>query len=178
MARPPDGRVSSGLRKHMMAQKACPGNRSKRVRKSGRSALAWLVGVPLVGFHMGLLAQRALGTEALDPVAVIRWLLSLALLAFLQRATFSFGSIRSPAVGIAAILVVALIHAPVAAPEQGLPIAATGLGLALSVGILCRTGGRLPSLLQSEPIARSAISVPCLSVARATLKDRAPPVLN
>lgn len=135
-----------------------------------------LAGLPLLILHLGLLIERALQQETLDPIVVLRWSLAVALLMVLKRGARHLRSLRSPALGIAAILIFAMIHLPVAAPEPSLPLAATSLGLALSLAVVDRLGGSLALSLRMASLAGPAAPSWSLVVSRDTLKDRAPPV--
>ncbi len=149
------------------------------MRKTRLSYRQWglliLAGLPLLILHLGLLIERALHQETLDPVVVLRWSLAVALLVVLKRGARQFRSLRSPALGIAAILIFAMIHLPVAAPEPSLPLAATSLGLALSLAVVDRLGGSLGFSLRGTVLAGPAASAWGPIVSRDTLKDRAPP---
>jgi len=113
--------------------------------------------------------------ETLDATVVLRWVLSVALLLVLKRVAAGAYSFRSPTLGIAAVLIFTLIHAPVAAPEPGLPLAATGLGLALSLAVVDRQCGALSVRPSMISMAQPALSARSPLVSRDTLKDRAPP---
>jgi len=152
---------------------------TKRTIRSRRRSRKWsllvLAGLPLLAMHAGLLVERALHRETLDAIVVLRWTLAVALLVLLKRVAPRLDELRSPTLGIAAILIFALIHLPVAAPEPGLPLAATGLGLALSLAVVDRRRGSLagsPGMVLSAQPGSPGWSP---FVSRATLKDRAPP---
>ncbi len=153
---------------------------SKRTPRTRRKTRQWsllvLAGLPLLALHLGMLIQRALHQETLDAVVVLRWSLAVALLAVLRRAAPRVHSLRSPTLGIAAILIFGLIHLPVAAPEPSLPLAATGLGLALSLAVVDRSCGSLSLDRQPALMAEPASSAWSQAVSRDALKDRAPPV--
>lgn len=144
-------------------------------RKTRQWSLLILAGLPLFALHLGMLIERALHQETLDAVVVLRWSLAVALLAVLKRAAPRVDSLRSPTLGIAAILIFGLIHLPVAAPEPSLPLAATGLGLALSLAVVDQSRGSLSPDRQLALRAEPASSAWSEAVSRA-LKDRAPPV--
>ena len=151
--------------------------RSQRTRRRSRKwSLLVLAGLPLVVLHVGLLIERALHQETLDALVVLRWSLAVALLVLLKRVAPRIDSLRSPTLGIAAILIFAMIHLPVAAPEPGLPLAATGLGLALSLAVVDRLCGSLSISPQMALMARPVSSAWSPVVSRDSLKDRAPPV--
>ena len=148
----------------------------KTRRKSRQWRLLVLAGLPLLVLHIGLLLERALHQETLDAIVVFRWTLAVALLVLLKRVAPRIDSLRSPTLGIAAILIFAMIHLPVAAPEPSLPLAATGLGLALSLAVVDRLCGSLALAPQTALMARSTSLAWSPVVSRDTLKDRAPPV--
>ena len=156
-----------------------PTRSPSRVLRTRRGSRKWslllLAGLPLLALHAGLLVERAMHLETLDAIVVLRWSLAVALLVLLKRVAPRLDDLRSPGIGIAAILIFGLIHLPVAAPEPSLPIAATGFGLALSLVVVDRGRGTLalclPSALRSLPEG----SVRALFVSRDVLKDRAPP---
>jgi hypothetical protein len=135
-----------------------------------------LAGLPLLILHLGLLIERALHQETLDPIVVLRWSLAVVLLVVLKRGARQLRSLRSPALGIAAILIFAMIHLPVAAPEPSLPLAATSFGLALSLAVVDGLGGSLALSLRMAALAGPAAPPRGPIVSRDTLKDRAPPV--
>lgn len=137
-----------------------------------------LAGLPLFVLHLGLLIERALHQETLDAIVVLRWSLAVALLVVLKRLAPRIEPGRSPTLGIAAILIFGLIHLPVAAPEPSLPLAATGMGLALSLFVVDRLCGSLSLTPQMALLAGPASPAWSLVVARDTLKDRAPPALR
>jgi hypothetical protein len=153
---------------------------TKRTLGSRRRSRKWnllvLAGLPLLALHAGLLAERALHRETLDALVVLRWTLAVALLVVLRRIAPRMDRLQSPTLAIAAILIFAMIHLPVAAPEPGLPLAATGLGLALSLAVFDRMCGFLcatpPMALPVQPGSPGWSPF----VSRETLKDRAPPV--
>lgn len=145
-------------------------------RKSRGWGLLALAGLPLIVLHLGLLFERAMSQETLDVIVVLRWSLAVALLVVLRRLASRIDSIRSPALGIAAILVFAMIHLPVAAPEPGLPLAATGLGMALSLAVVDRRRRTLPLCPRLALMDRPTSSAWSAVVSRDALKDRAPPV--
>jgi hypothetical protein len=152
-------------------------NRLKRTRRRSRQwNLLVLAGLPLFVLHLGLLIERAMHQETLDAIVVLRWSLAVALLVVLRRVAPRADSLRSPTLGIAAILIFAMIHLPVAAPEPSLPLAATGLGLALSLAVVDRLCGSLALSPQMAFVAGPASSWWSPVVSRDTLKDRAPPV--
>jgi hypothetical protein len=153
-----------------------PGRTRTTRRKARQRSLLVLVGLPLVVLHLGMLLERALHHETLDAMVVLRWSLAVALLAVLKRAAPRVDSLRSPAMGIAAVLIFGLIHLPVAAPEPSLPLAATGMGLALSLFVVDRWSGSLSLDRQSALLAGPASSAWSPVVPRDALKDRAPPV--
>ena len=132
--------------------------------------------MPLLVLHVGLLLERVLHQETLDAIAVLRWSLAVVLLAVLKRLAPRIDSLNSPTLGIAAILIFAMIHLPVAAPEPSLPLAATGLGLALSLFVVDRRCGSRSLNSQMAPWGGSAAFAWSPVVSRDTLKDRAPPV--
>ncbi len=151
-------------------------NRSARTRRrSRRWNLLVLAGLPLVVLHLAFLMARATHPEGTDAVVAIRWVLSIALLVLLRRGLPRLRSLQSPAVAVSAILIFALIHAPAAAPEPGLPLAATGMGLALSLAVVDRRCGSLVASLLMDPLAQPSSLASSLGVTRETLKDRAPP---
>jgi len=151
--------------------------RSQRTRRRSRQwSLLVLAGLPLFVLHLGLLIERALHQETLDAIVVFRWSLAVALLVVLKRVAPRLDSLRSPTLGIAAILIFGLIHLPVAAPEPSLPIAATGMGLALSLAVVDRLCGSLSFNPQMALMARPVSAAWGPVVSRDTLKDRAPPV--
>ncbi|MBK5257936.1 MAG: hypothetical protein JJE39_18075 [Vicinamibacteria bacterium] len=129
-----------------------------------------------MALHAGLLVERATHRETLDAAVVFRWVLSIALLVIFRRLAAGAYSFRSPTLGIAAVLIFALIHTPVAAPEPSLPLAATGFGLALSLAVVDRRCDALAALrsmvLMAPPVSSAGSSL----ISRETLKDRAPPV--
>lgn len=152
-------------------------NRSQRTRRSSRKwSLLVLAGLPLFALHLGLLIERAMHQETLDALVVLRWSLAVALLVVLKRVAPRADAFRSPTLGIAVILIFAMIHLPVAAPEPSLPLAATGLGLALSLAVVERMCGSLSLNPQMALMARPVSSAWSPVVSRDTLKDRAPPV--
>lgn len=159
-----------------MAHLKTPSRTQTTRRKNRQRSLLVLVGLPLVVLHLGLLIERALQQETLDAIVVLRWSLAVALLAVLKRAAPRIDSLRSPAIGIAAVLIFGLIHLPVAAPEPSLPLAATGMGLALSLAVVDRMCGSLSLDRQLALMARPASSAWSPVVSRDALKDRAPPV--
>lgn len=158
-----------------MAQVKSSRGTSRTRRKTRQWSLLILAGLPLFALHLGMLIERALHQETLDAVVVLRWSLAVALLAVLKRAAPRVDSLRSPTLGIAAILIFGLIHLPVAAPEPSLPLAATGLGLALSLAVVDQSRGSLSPDRQLALRAEPASSAWSPAVSRA-LKDRAPPV--
>jgi hypothetical protein len=158
----------------LMAQTKAP-NRPQRTRRRARWNLLVLAGLPLVVLHLGLLLERALHRETLDSFVVVRWALAVALLILLKRAGFELRSLQLPNVGIAAVLIFTLIHAPVAAPEPALPLAVTGLGLALSLAVVDRKGGTPAVGLVVHGLAPRPSFALGQGVSRETLKDRAPP---
>ncbi len=152
-------------------------NRSHRTRRKSRQwSLLVLAGLPLLVLHLGLLLERAMHQETLDALVVLRWSLAVALLVVLKRVAPRAEAFRSPTLGIAAILIFAMIHLPVAAPEPSLPLAATGLGLALSLAVVDRRCGSLSLSPQMALMAGPASLAWSPVVSRDTLKDRAPPV--
>jgi hypothetical protein len=152
-------------------------NRVFRTRRRSRQwSLLVLAGLPLFVLHLGLLIERALHRETLDAIVVLRWALAVALLVLLKRIAPRADSLRSPTLGIAAILIFAMIHLPVAAPEPSLPLAATGLGLVLSLAVVERLCGSLSISPRLAFAPRPASSAWSPLVSRDTLKDRAPPV--
>lgn len=152
-------------------------NRSQRTRRTSRKwSLLVLAGLPLLVLHAGLLIERALHHETLDALVVLRWSLAVALLIVLKGMARRADAFRSPTLGIAAILIFAMIHLPVAAPEPGLPLAATGLGLALSLVVVDRLCGSLSLGPQMALMAGPHSSAWSPVVSRDALKDRAPPV--
>jgi len=152
-------------------------NRSQRTRRRSRKwSLLVLAGLPLLLLHAGLLIERALHHETLDALVVLRWSLAVALLVVLKRVALRADAFRSPTLGIAAILIFAMIHLPVAAPEPGLPLAATGLGLALSLAVIDRLCGSLCLSPEMALMAGPDSSAWSPVVSRDALKDRAPPV--
>jgi len=158
----------------MLPVKTPPG--TQKTRLSYRQwGLLILAGLPLLILHLGLLIERALQQETLDPIVVLRWSLAVALLVVLKRGARQLRSFRSPALGIAAILIFAMIHLPVAAPEPSLPLAATSLGLALSLAVVDRLGGSLGFSLRTAALAGPPALPWGPIVSRDTLKDRAPP---
>jgi hypothetical protein len=159
-----------------MVMPEAPSGVMRTHRRSRGSSLLLLAGIPLVILHAGLLLERALHRETLDEVVIIRWGLAIALLAVLKRAAPRIHSLQSPTLGIAAILIFALIHAPVAAPEPSLPIAATGFGLALSLAVIEGLPGRLSVNPSTDLMVQPASAALSPLVSRETLKDRAPPV--
>ena len=114
--------------------------------------------------------------ETLDPIAVLRWSLAIVLLVLLKRVGPRIDTLRSPTLGIAAILIFAMIHLPVAAPEPSLPLAATTLGVALSLAVTGRLGGSRSLSPQLAFVPRPASSAWRGIVSCDSLKDRAPPV--
>ena len=146
-----------------------PGNTNRKW------SLLVLAGLPLLALHAGLLVQRALHRETLDAIVVLRWTLAVALLVLLKRMIPRIDQLRSPTLGIAVILIFGLIHLPVAAPEPSLPLAATGLGLALSLAVVERLCGSLAVSPQMALLARPGGPAWSLIASRDTLKDRAPP---
>ncbi len=159
-----------------MAQGKTPSRTQRTRRKTRQWSLLVLAGLPLFVLHVGLLIERALHQETLDAIVVLRWSLAVALLAVLKRVAPRVDSLRSPTFGIAAILIFGLIHLPVAAPEPSLPLAATGMGLALSLAVVDRRCGSLSLNPQMALMAGPPSSAWGLVVSRDTLKDRAPPV--
>lgn len=159
-----------------MVQKETSKRPPRTRRKSRQWSLLVLAGLPLFVLHVVLLIQRALHQETLDAIAVLRWSLAVALLVVLKRVAPRVDSARSPTLGIAAILIFGLIHLPGAAPEPSLPLAATGVGLALSLFVVDRMCGALSLSPQMALLAGPASPAWSLLVARDTLKDRAPPV--
>jgi len=152
-------------------------NRSQRTRRRSRKwSLLVLAGLPLFVLHVGLLIERALHHETLDALVVLRWSLAVALLVVLKRVALRADAFRSPTLGIAAILIFAMIHLPVAAPEPSLPLAATGLGLALSLAVVDRWCSSLSLSPQMALMAGPDSSAWSPVVSRDTLKDRAPPL--
>jgi hypothetical protein len=152
-------------------------NRTTQTRRWTRgSNLLLLAGIPLVILHAGLLLERAMHRETLDAVVIARWGLAAALLVVLGRLASRIRTIQSPALGVAAILIFALIHAPVAAPEPGLPLAATALGLALSLLAFEELYGAVGTDDQTGSPAGPKRSSLCCAGSCETLKDRAPPV--
>ena len=152
-------------------------NRSQRTRRRSRKwSLLVLAGLPLFVLHVGLLIERALHHETLDALVVLRWSLAVALLVVLKRVALRADAFRSPTLGIAAILIFAMIHLPVAVPEPGLPLAATGLGLALSLAVVDRLCGSPFLSPQMALMAGPDSSAWSQVVSRDALKDRAPPV--
>ncbi len=158
-----------------MVKSETPSGVKRTQRRSRGSNLLLLAGIPLVLLHAGLLLERALHRETLDAVVVLRWGLAIALLAVLKRVAPRIHSLQSPTLGIAAILIFALIHAPVAAPEPSLPLAATGCGLALSLAVIDRLPGTLSVNPSTDLMAQPASAGMSPLVSRETLKDRAPP---
>jgi len=151
--------------------------RAFRTRRKSRSwSLLVLAGLPLLALHVGLLVERAMHRETLDAIVVLRWTLAVALLVLLKRVVPRIDTFRSPTLGIAAILIFAMIHLPVAAPEPSLPLAATGLGLALSLVVVDRLCGSLALGPQIFLVAPPGLSDFGPGVSRNTLKDRAPPL--
>jgi hypothetical protein len=172
----PGGRSILQPRKRTMVQVKTL-NRSQRTRRRSRKwSLLVLAGLPLLFLHLGMLIERALHQETMDAIVVVRWSLAVALLVLFKRMAPQIGSFRSPTLGIAAILIFAVIHLPVAAPEPGLPLAATGFGLALSLAVMDRLCGSLGLGPQLAFAARPASPVWSPLVLRDRLKDRAPPV--
>jgi hypothetical protein len=151
-------------------------NRSRGSRKRAqRWSLLVLLGLPLLVLHVGLLVERAMHRESLDATVIVRWVWSVVLLLVLKRATAGNQLFRSPSLGIATVLIFVLIHAPVIAPEPGLPLAAAGLGIALWLAV---EGGRGnpwvdPTLVHPAQPTSSAWSP---FVSRKALKGRAPPI--
>jgi len=159
-----------------MAHVKTPSRTQRTRRKTRQWSLLVLAGLPLFVLHLGMLFERALQQETPDAIVLLRWSLAVALLAVLKRAAPRVDSLRSPAIGVAAILIFGLIHLPVAAPEPSLPLAATGMGLALSLAVVDRMGGSLPLDRQVALMAGPASSAWSPAVSRDALKDRAPPV--
>lgn len=143
--------------------------------KTRRLNLLVLAGLPLVLMHVGLLLERALRQEMMDGLVLSRWLLSIGLLFLLRRFETRELSFKSPTVAIAAILIFALIHAPVAAPEPALPLAATSLGLALALVVIERLGGVGASILPAIRLTCPPSGAGSLGLSHECLKDRAPP---
>lgn len=148
---------------------------SRARRKSRKWSLLLLAGLPLLALHIGLLIERALHWETIDSVVALRWTLAVALLVVLKRVTLRFDQFRSPTLAIAAILIFAIIHLPIAAPEPSLPLAATGLGLALSLAVVDRRCGSLAVSPRMAFLAQPGYPERSLVVSRDALKDRAPP---
>ncbi len=144
-------------------------------RKSWTSALFLLAGVPLIVFHAGLLVERALHLETLDTLIAVRWVLSIALLVVVGLASSRLRTLDTRTLVITLALIVALVHAPVAVPEPTLPLAAAGLGLALSVALLDRRRDRLDPDDRSGQVSHPARMSAPTDVALEALKDRAPP---
>ena len=161
-----------------MAFQGNPNRTFRTRRKSRKWNLLVLAGLPLLALHAGLLVERALHRETLDALVVLRWTLAVALLVLLKRVVPRADQFRSPTLGIAAILIFGLIHLPIAAPEPSLPLAATGLGLALSLAVVDRRCGSLAVSHQMFLLARPGRPGWSLVVSRDTLKDRAPPSLR
>jgi len=129
----------------------------------------------LFALHAALLAERALAWESIEATIALRWVLSIGLLLLLrrlQRDGFSFGS---PGLGLAAVLAFALIHTPAAAPEPGLPIAATGMGVALSLAAVRGPGRPTASPLAIVARAWELSASDQLTASSEGIKDRAPP---
>ena len=154
-----------------------PLNRSSRSRRRARRwSLLVLAGLPLLVLHVGLLVERAMHLESLDPVIVLRWVLSVALLVVLKRGAAGTRRFKSPTLGIAAVLIFALIHMPVIAPEPALPLAAAGLGLAMCLAIVDRRRGNSSAHPAMIYLAQPFSSAWSPFVSREALKDRAPPI--
>jgi len=145
------------------------------VRKPRRSGLLLCASVPLIVFHAGLLLERAMHRESIDALVTLRWVLSIAFLIALRGLGSRLKTIDPRTLGIALVLIVALVHAPVTAPDPGLPLAAAGLGLALSMAIFDRRRGTLAVGDRSCRTTRPAFATVRGDVALRGLKDRAPP---
>lgn len=138
----------------------------------------WLL-LPLAGallvFHVGLLAARLSEWQALDATVILRWALSAFVLIVLkQLGTPSFSN-ASPGLGLAAVLAFSLIHTPATAPEPAMPIAATGLGVALSLAAWSPRAGALTPLPALASFVRHFEPAWNPVVSREALKDRGPP---
>ena len=158
-----------------MATLKTPTPTRRNPQRRRRLNLLVLAGLPLVLMHLGLLLERALRQEIMDGLTATRWLLSVGLLFLLRRFEARELSFRSPTVAIAAILIFALIHAPVASPEPALPLAATALGLALALVVLERFGGVGALMLPTFRLARPLSGLGSLGLSHEGVKDRAPP---
>ncbi len=135
-----------------------------------------LGGLPLLALHVGMLVERVMHRETLDATVVLRWVLSVALLVVLKRVAAGTPWFGSPMLGVAAVLIFALIHAPVVAPEPNVPLAATGIGFALALAVVDRLSTALaarPNLIFAAPSAAPAWSS---LVSRETFRGRAPPI--
>lgn len=152
-------------------------NQANRTRRGARRWILFLLAcLPLVILHLGMLVERVIHQETIDPFIAFRWTLAAVLLVLAQRAGFGLSALRSPTLGIAAILIFSVIHAPTTAPDPGLPLAVTGLGLALSLAVVDRRCGVLSLGLHGYTLARPASSSVGPGTTRETLRDRAPPV--
>lgn len=168
--------VSSLQRKRQMTRTNATKATPRTMRLKRQWSLLVLAGLPLVLLHAVLLLERALHQETMDALALLRWSLALVLLFVLKQVAPRAQCKNSPTLGIAAILIFAMIHLPVAAPEPSLPLAATGLGLALSLAVFDRLCGPLTVAPLPSFVTQAMASAWGLSVSRDTLKDRAPPL--
>ena len=92
-----------------MVQLKTPSRNQRTRRKTRQWSLLVLAGLPLFVLHVGLLIERALHQETLDAIVVLRWSLAVALLVVLKKVAPRLDSLRSPTLGIAAILIFAAI---------------------------------------------------------------------
>lgn len=158
-----------------MANLRGPIRKTSRRWQRSRVNLLVLAGVPLLLMHVALLVERALRQEMMDGLVLTRWVLSIGLLFLLRRFETRELSFKSPTAAIATVLIFALIHLPIAAPEPALPLAATGLGLALALVILDHQGAVQALVLPLIRLARSVSRAGSLGLSQERLKDRAPP---
>lgn len=156
-----------------------PANSTRRAgrtrARSRRRNLLVIAGLPLLALHVGLLVERATHRETLDATVVLRWILSIVLLVILQRGMGRTPAFQARKLGMAALLIFVLIHAPVIAPEPSAPLAATSLGLALGLVVVGRRFSAVstPRSMVLTARADSAAWIPFVSPE--ALKDRAPP---
>lgn len=144
-------------------------------RAGGRWSLLAFAALPLAVLHVAMLLERATHRDTIDATVVARWSLALVLLLCLRRAKVQTASMRRPTAVVGAVLIFALIHAPVAAPDPALPLAATGIGLTLSLALLHPGRTRITAPIRAPGLVVAPPSDGDLGGVLEILKDRAPP---